>query len=84
MSFSLSFSDVFLIIRLGLWGLREKDHRGNVLFSLQDIKNKYYQHDSSQLMLTLKEGLSDFSIVKLFAFLLFGVVLSRRKSLCTV
>lgn len=84
MSFSLSFSDVFLIIRLGLWGLREKDHRGNVLFSLQDIKNKYYQHDSSQLMLTLKEGLSDFSIVKLFAFLLFGAVLSRRKSLCTV
>lgn len=52
MSFSLSFSDVFLMVRQRLCALKE-DHRGRVAFSLQAIKGAYCSYGLSAVILTL-------------------------------
>lgn len=83
MPFSLGFSNVILIIRLGLWVLVGEDHREKMPFSSHDIKDIRYQDERSLLMFTVGDDLSDSTTVKLFGFALLCILLFGRKSLCT-
>lgn len=83
MPFSLGFSNVILISRLGLWVLVGEDHREKVPFSSHDIKDICYQDEPSLLMFTVGDGLSASTTVELFVFALLCILLFGRKSLCT-
>lgn len=83
MFFSLGFSDVLLIVRLGLWILAKEYHSGKVPLSSHNIKGTCYQRGSPLSMLNQGEGLSDFAAVEVSVFPALCTVLFGRKSLGT-